>query len=89
MEKDMKNFTQSTFNPTTDHNARFIKKNLVLNTNTVDALLTYIENGGTITVCNPGRRNAANTSFPLVKGTVANRGAKQVNLTSAGIKAKG
>jgi hypothetical protein len=89
MERDMKNFAQSTFNPTTDHNARFAKKNLQLNVNTIDALLTYFENGGTINVCKPGRRNAANTSFPLVKGTVANRGAKQVNLTSAGVKAKG
>jgi hypothetical protein len=89
MEIDMKNFAQSTFNPTTDHNARFAKKNLVLNTNTIDALLTYIENGGTITVCKPGRRNTANTSFPMVKGSVSNRGAKQVNLTNAGVKAKG
>lgn len=85
----MKNFTQSTFNPTSGHNARFIKKNLQLNINTIDALSSFFENDGTITLCKPGRRNAANTSFPLVKGTVANRGAKQVNLTSAGVKAKG
>ena len=85
----MKNFAQSTFNPTTDHNARFAKKVLNLTPSTIDALLTYIENGGKVTTCKPGRRNTANTSFPLVKGTVANRGAKQVNLTSAGVKAKG
>jgi len=85
----MKNFAQSTFNPTTDHNARFAKKNLNLNVNTIDALLTYYENGGTITVCKPGRRTRANTSFPQVHGTVANRGAKQVNLTNAGVRAKG
>lgn len=85
----MKNFAQSTFNPTTDHNARFAKKNLKLNVNTIDALLTYFENNGTITVCKPGKRNTTNTSFPMVKGSVSNRGAKQVNLTSAGIKAKG
>ena len=85
----MKNFAQSTFNPTTDHNARFAKKNLNLNVNTIDALLTYYENNGTITVCKPGRRTRANTSFPQVHGTVANRGAKQVNLTKFGVKAKG
>lgn len=85
----MKNFAQSTFNPTTDHNARFAKKNLQLNVNTMDALLTYFENNGTITVCKPGKRNTANTSFPMVKGSVSNRGAKQVNLTSAGVRAKG
>jgi hypothetical protein len=89
MEIDMKNFAQSTFNPTTDHNARFAKKNLQLNVNTMDALLTYFENNGTITVCKPGKRNTANTSFPMVKGSVSNRGAKQVNLTSAGVRAKG
>ena len=86
---DLKNFAQSTFNPTTDHNARFAKKNLQLNVNTMDALLTYFENNGTITVCKPGKRNTANTSFPMVKGSVSNRGAKQVNLTSAGVRAKG
>ncbi len=85
----MKNFAQSTFNPTSDHNARFAKKNLKLNVNTIDALLTYFENNGTINVCKPGRRNTANTSFPMVKGSVSNRGAKQVNLTSAGVRAKG
>ena len=68
---------------------RFTKKNLVLNYNTLEALSTYFENGGTITVCKPGRRNRANTSFPQVHGTVANRGAKQVNLTNAGVRAKG
>jgi hypothetical protein len=89
METKMKTFAQSTFNPTTDHNARFAKKNLQLNVNTMDALLTYFENNGTITVCKPGKRNTANTSFPMVKGSVSNRGAKQVNLTSAGVRAKG
>ena len=63
-----KTFAQSTFNPQTDHNARFAKKNLKLNVNTIDALLSYIENGGTITVCKPGRRTRANTSFPQVHG---------------------
>ena len=85
----MKTFAQSTFNPTTDHNARFAKKVLNLTPSTIDALLTYFENNGTITVCKPGKRNTANTSFPMVKGSVSNRGAKQVNLTSAGVKAKG
>jgi len=70
-------------------NARFSKKVLNLTPSTIDALLTYIENGGTITVCKPGKRTRANTSFPQVHGTVANRGAKQVNLTNAGVRAKG
>ena len=59
----LKNFAQSTFNPQTDHNARFAKKKLVLNINTTDALLSYIENDGKITVCKPGRRSRANSSF--------------------------
>jgi hypothetical protein len=70
-------------------NTRFAKKNLQLNINTIDALLTYFENGGTITVCKPGKRTRANTSFSVIKGTVAYRGAKQVNLTKHGIQAKG
>ena len=69
-------------------NHRFAKKNLQLNINTIDALLTYFENGGTITVCKPGRRTKANTSFPLIKGTVANVGAKSVALKSAGLKGR-
>ena len=70
-------------------NHRFAKKNLALRIDTIDALLSYIENGGTITVCKPGRRSKANTSFHQVHGTVAYRGAKQVNLTKFGVKAKG
>ena len=81
----MKNFAQSTFNPTTDHNARFAKKNLNLNVNTIDALLTYYENNGTITVCKPGRRSKANTSFPVIKGTIATVGRKQVSLRNSGV----
>ena len=69
-------------------NHRFAKKNLVLRADTIDALLSYIENGGTITVCKPGRRSKANTSFPLIRGTVANMGAKSHNLINSG-KAKG
>jgi hypothetical protein len=56
-------FANSDFNPTTDHNARFAKKKLALNVNTMDALLAYIENGGVITVCKSGKRTKANTSF--------------------------
>ena len=85
----LKTFAQSTFNPKTDHNARFAKKNLQLNVNTIDALLSYIENNGKVTVCKPGRRSKANTSFPQVHGTIANRGVKKVTLSNAGIKAKG
>lgn len=48
-----------TFNPTTDHNARFAKKKLALNCNTIDAMLAYIENGGVITVCKSGKRSAS------------------------------
>ena len=53
----MKYLIDSKFNPTTEHNARFAKKNLNLNNNTFDALLAYIENGGIITVCKPGKRS--------------------------------
>ena len=62
MEINMKNFAQSTFNPTTDHNARFAKKNLNLNVNTIDALLTYYENNGTITVCKDRKSTRLNSS---------------------------
>ena len=64
---------------------RFTKRNLNLNYNTLDALSTYFENGGTITVCKPGRRSKANTSFPQIKGTVAHRGAKQQTLRNSGL----
>ncbi len=70
-------------------NPRFVNKTLKLNYNTIDALSTYFANGGTITVCKQGRRSKANTSFPMIKGTIANRGAKQVSLTNVGVKAKG
>jgi len=81
-------FQTKKFNPIMDHNARFAKKNLQLNCNTMDALLSYFENGGAITVCKPGRRSKANTSFPLIRGTVANAGAKASNLKVAGLKGR-
>ena len=67
---------------------RFTKRNLKLNYNTLEALSTYFENGGTITVCKQGRRSKANTSFPLIKGTVSNVGAKSVGLKSQGLKGR-
>ena len=66
-------------------NTRFAPRKLNLNYNTLEALSTYFENGGTITVCKPGRRSKANTSFPLIKGTVAHRGAKQQTLRNSGL----
>ncbi len=65
-------------------NHRFAKKNLQLNINTIDALLTYFENGGAITVCKPGRRSKANTSFPAIRGTVAHSGHQSVALRRSG-----
>jgi len=70
-------------------NARFVKKSFNMDYATLTALTNYFENGGTITVCKAGRRSKANTSFPQIHGSIANRGAKQVSLTNAGIKAKG
>ena len=64
---------------------RFTKKNLVLNYNTLEALSTYFENGGTITVCKQGRRSRANTSFPQIHGTVSYRGAKSDKLRKSGL----
>jgi hypothetical protein len=81
-------FQTKKFNPIMDHNARFAKKNLQLNINTMEALEKWIENGGAITVCKPGRRSKANTSFPLIRGTVANAGAKASNLKVAGLKGR-
>ena len=69
-------------------NHRFAKKNLELRIDTVDALLSYFENGGAITVCKPGRRSKANTSFPLIRGSIANAGAKASNLKVAGLKGR-
>jgi hypothetical protein len=66
-------------------NARFVNKNLILNSDTVDALLTYFELGGTIKVCKPGKRTPANTSFPVIKGSIATVGRKQVSLRNSGI----
>jgi len=81
-------FQTKKFNPIMDHNARFAKKNLQLNINTMEALEKWIESGGAITVCKPGRRSKANTSFPLIRGTVANAGAKASNLKVAGLKGR-
>jgi hypothetical protein len=67
---------------------RFTKRNLNLNYNTLEALSNYFENGGTITVCKAGKRSKANTSFPLIKGTVANAGAKSVGLKTQGLKGR-
>lgn len=69
-------------------NHRFAKKNLQLNINTIEALEKWIENGGAITVCKPGRRSRANTSFPQIVGTLAHKGAKTNSLKNAGL-AKG
>ena len=67
---------------------RFAKKNLVLNYNTLDALSTYFENGGTITVCKQGRRSRANTSFPIIKGSVSHIGSQSNKLKNSGTKNK-
>lgn len=68
-------------------NHRFVNKGLLKSDlNTLNALINYFENGGTITVCKTGRRSKANTSFPQVHGTVANVGAKKTNLRSKGLK---
>lgn len=71
-------------------NARFVNKGLVRGTDyaTLNALVNYFENGGTITVCKPGRRSKANTSFPLIKGTVSSTGAKSANLKTVGLKGR-
>ena len=81
-------FQTKKFNPIMDHNARFAKKNLQLNINTMEALEKWIKNGGAITVCKPRRRSMANTSFPLIRGTIANAGAKASNLKVAGLKGR-
>lgn len=67
-------------------NARFVNKGLLKSDlNTLNALINYFENGGTITVCKAGRRSKANTSFPQIHGTVAHRGAKSETLRKSGI----
>lgn len=67
-------------------NARFVNKGLLKSDlNTLNALIDYFENGGTITICKTGRRSKANTSFPNVHGTVAHRGAKSETLRKSGI----
>lgn len=68
-------------------NARFVNKGLLKSDlATLNALINYFEDGGTITVCKPGKRSKANTAFPQVHGTVANVGAKKTNLRSKGLK---
>jgi hypothetical protein len=48
------------------------------------AVINYFEHGGKITVCKPGRRSKANTSFPAIRGTVSHSGHKAVELRRAG-----
>lgn len=68
-------------------NARFANKGLLKSDlATLNALIDYFENGGTITVCKPGARSKANTSFPQVHGTIANRGRKKTMLRNKGLK---
>ena len=71
-------------------NARFVNKALHRGSDyaTLNALVNYFENGGTITVCKQGRRSKANTSFPMIKGTISNVGAKSVSLKSNGLKGR-
>ena len=66
-------------------NPRFVKKSFNLDVATLNALSNYFENGGTITVCKAGRRSKANSSFTMVKGNVAHRGAKQQTLRNSGV----
>ena len=70
-------------------NTRFTSRKPNLDFNVFGAVLKYFEDGGNITVCAPGRRSKNNISFPRVHGTISNRGAKKVSLTSVGIRAKG
>ena len=64
---------------------RFTKRKLNLNYNTIEAIQNYFENGGTITVCKPGRRSKANTSFPVIKGTISYSGGKAQTLRKDGV----
>ena len=52
------------------------------------AVINYFENGGKITVCKRGKRSKANTSFPMIKGTISNVGAKSNGLKSSGLKGR-
>ena len=66
-------------------NARFVNKAHKSDYATLKALIDYFENGGSITVCKPGRRNTANTSFPVIKGSVSHQGAKAQTLAKSGV----
>lgn len=47
-------------------NARFVNKGLLRSDlNTLNALIKYFENGGSITVCKPSKRNAAKSPVAL------------------------
>lgn len=48
------------------------------------AVINYFENGGKITICKPGRRSKANTTFPVIRGTVSHSGHQAVALRRAG-----
>lgn len=68
-------------------NARFVNKGLLKSDlATLNALINYFEDGGTITVCPTGKRSKANTSFPQVHGTISNRGVKKTTLRTKGLK---
>lgn len=67
---------------------RFVNKVRGNDYATINALVNYFENGGTITVCKTGRRSKANTSFPSIKGSIAYSGHKNVALKNDGVKGK-
>lgn len=47
-------------------NARFINKGLLKSDlNNLNALIKYFENGGTITVCKPSKRNVAKSPVSI------------------------
>lgn len=71
-----------------EHNARFVKKSFHLDINTLNAIENWVKSDGVITVCKAGRRSKANTSFPVIRGSVSHMGAKSNTLKSSG-KAKG
>lgn len=48
----------------------------------------FIKNGGIIKIGRTRKQNASNTSFPLIRNSIAHRGRKSIQLAQSGFSMK-
>lgn len=48
----------------------------------------FIENGGVIKLGRTRKQNSSNTSFPLIRNSIAHRGRKSIQLAQSGFSMK-